>query len=185
MAELHPAGKYKCVVAETIVGTTEDKGQGSKPYIAVTVQLETGVRMTRALFLSDDALPYTEGQMRVLGWDPVENAWDLSQIHETDLLVGVPTTCQIVHKEYQGKTRAEISWFGDREAGPGAKADAPTIGALTSMLRARMRLTGGAKAAAKPAVQPPPSMPSRPKTPAPAPAPAPIAEAPADAQAPF
>lgn len=73
--------------------------------------------------------------LTMLGWDPIEHKWDLSQIVGTERLVGVPCQIQVVPSEYDGhKSRRVMSVGASVTGGLGYEAH---IQYATESLRSR------------------------------------------------
>jgi len=114
--------------------------------------------ITGYLFFTDAAIPQTEKALRNIGWDPLEHAWGIDEMVETDALVGMRASIVCGWEEYEGKSRLKVKFINEL-GGAGAvkeKLEPEEARAFTATLRQRLGFTGGATASSRREQGPPP-----------------------------
>ena len=113
------------------------------------------------LSFSDAALPYTEEKLRNMGWDPVENGWDVDTLVENQSIVGNVVDLVCEEEDYNGKATIKVKFVNEcGSRGAKEKLSSGEAKSFTAGLRSRLGVTGGAnkappKKAAKPAEKTP------------------------------
>lgn len=131
-----------CTVQAVALGRTK-KGDEQ---LVITFDTNDDPRYVTAYrFFTEAALPYTEADLRSLGWDPVANSWALDLLISSDHLVGAKASLVCAYEEYEGKKRLKVKFIN--APGGGAVKDRMTVDEasdFTRRLRGRLGVTGGA-----------------------------------------
>lgn len=132
------------VVKSVALGKTKD----GKPQIAIMFDTtdETYRQVTVYRFFTDAAMPYTEQDLRTLGWDPVVNGWRIDDLIDLQSIRGAVVDLVCAMETYEDKPRLKVKFINAPGGGGGMKdrMEPDEAKAFTTQLRARLGVTGGA-----------------------------------------
>jgi hypothetical protein len=144
----------------TVESVALSKTSAGKPQLCITFDTGDEPRhVTAYRFFTDASLPYTEKDLRALGWDPVENAWRIDDLVELEPIRGNKADLTCAWEEYE-KSDGTVSKslkvkFINPVGGGGAvrdRMDANEAKTFAAQLRQKLGVTGGA--ARRPATVP-------------------------------
>lgn len=187
MAGLHP-GQIRVEGTVIDVALVNPEAEGSWPYLAITFEYDNDAtqrmeRKTRRLSFTENAIGYTENDLRTLGWDPTKNAWGVDDMIANETLIGAKAELVIGPRPYKGqdpryvgKTFEEIIFVNAIGGGIKNRATNDDARSFTAKLRQKLGVptpasAGIRKPTSTPATKP---MPAAAK-PAPAAKPQPVA----------
>ena len=140
----------------TVAALSLGKTSTGKTQLAITFETTQG-KLTVYKYFTDAAMPYTEADLRTLGWDPQENGWRVDDLLESQEIVG--NVCNLVcgYEDYNGKQTLKVKFINDVNGGGGMneKLSPDDAKAFTNSLRQQLGVTGGAKRKAAPKAKPP------------------------------
>ena len=119
------AGRHHATVAKTFLATST----AGNDQIGVTFRIADGSTITRYLSCTEKAWPYTEENLRSIGWDAEQNGFAFEALNEDPSPV-VGNECSIVIREetYNGKTRLAVQFINPATAAALPGNDAVEIG---------------------------------------------------------
>ena len=130
------------VVEAVALGKTKD----GKPQLAIT--FNTGGDPEHVVvyrFFTDAAMPYTEKDLRTLGWDPIVNAWRIDDLVDLEPIRGNKVDLVCAYEEYENKSRLKVKFINTcGSGGMKDRMEPDEAKAFTTQLRARLGVTGGA-----------------------------------------
>lgn len=126
--ELIPKGIYNALVDECNFGVSKDRGDGKErhPRFEFVIALQDPPYDKRKLYFyasfSPKALSGTKTALLRIAPDIFDQKFNPEEVANSGVLLGRPIKVKVDHEEYQGQTRAKISYLVDGDAPAGANA---------------------------------------------------------------
>lgn len=117
-------------VTSSVLSSSKD----GKDMLIITFDVDGQSIPYYLLFESEKNMEFAEKDLTTLGWNPLKNGWDITQINGTSRLVDVECDVTLEDTVWNNKPQKKIKYLGRRAADDGQ------VSTLVAKLRARAGL---------------------------------------------
>jgi len=137
-----------------VKGTKVGESAGGTPCIEIEfVTLDGSGTIMAWKYLTEKAWPYTEENLKDLGWDAAERGYNFEELNTDDQspLAGVACRIAVEQEEYQGKTKHRVKFINRAGSGRATLDDTQVSGTLDAFRKkigvTKRAVAGGVKVA--------------------------------------